>query len=137
MYFSKFNSLLILFVSLIAIFYALPNVVTKFNLKPLVFHVDGGWNTSLAVNNIQMLVEKLGLELYTEVINWEEMKDLQLAFFKSGLPHLDLPQDHAKLAGTHLFAPTCNDRQRPSSCRSHPVCAVALPPSAGAHNHIR
>ena len=45
--------------------------------------MDGGWNTELAVNNIQMLVEKLGLELYTEVINWEEMKDLQLAFFKS------------------------------------------------------
>ena len=49
--------------------YLLHTVVTKFNLKPLVFHVDGGWNTSLAVNNIQMLVEKLGLELYTEVIN--------------------------------------------------------------------
>ena len=84
--------------------YLLHTVVTKFNLKPLVFHVDGGWNTSLAVNNIQMLVEKLGLELYTEVINWEEMKDLQLAFFKSGLPHLDLPQDHAFVATQYHFA---------------------------------
>ena len=42
--------------------------------------MDGGWNTELAVNNIQMLVEKLGLELYTEVINWEEMKDLPISF---------------------------------------------------------
>ncbi len=79
-------------------------LVTKFNLKPLVFHVDGGWNTSLAVNNIQMLVEKLGLELYTEVINWEEMKDLQLAFFRSGVPHIDLPQDHAFVATQYHFA---------------------------------
>ena len=84
--------------------YLLHTVVTKFNLKPLVFHVDGGWNTSLAVNNIQMLVEKLGLELYTEVINWEEMKDLQLSFFKSGVPHLDLPQDHAFVATLYHFA---------------------------------
>ena len=84
--------------------YLLHTVVTKFNLKPLVFHVDGGWNTSLAVNNIQMLVEKLGLELYTEVISWEEMKDLQLAFFKSGVPHLDLPQDHAFVATQYHFA---------------------------------
>ena len=84
--------------------YLLHTVVTKFNLRPLVFHVDGGWNTELAVNNIQMLVEKLGLELYTEVINWEEMKDLQLAFFKSGVPHLDLPQDHAFVATLYHFA---------------------------------
>ena len=84
--------------------FLLHTVVTKFNLKPLVFHVDGGWNTSLAVNNIQMLVEKLGLDLYTEVINWEEMKDLQLAFFKSGVPHLDLPQDHAFVATLYHFA---------------------------------
>lgn len=84
--------------------YLLHTVVTKFNLRPLVFHVDGGWNTELAVNNIQVLVEKLGLELYTEVINWEEMKDLQLAFFKSGVPHIDLPQDHAFIATLYHFA---------------------------------
>ena len=84
--------------------YLLHMVVTRFNLRPLVFHVDGGWNTSLAVNNIEMLVEKLGLELYTEVINWEEMKDLQLAFFKSGVPHLDIPQDHAFIATLYHFA---------------------------------
>lgn len=84
--------------------FLLHTVVTKFNLKPLVFHVDGGWNTGLAVNNIQMLVEKLGLELYTEVINWEEMKDFQLAFFKSGVPHIDLPQDHAFVATLYHFA---------------------------------
>jgi len=79
-------------------------LVTQYGLRPLVFHVDGGWNTDIAVNNIQMLVEKLGLDLYTEVINWEEMKDFQLAFFKSGVPHLDIPQDHAFIATLYHFA---------------------------------
>lgn len=78
--------------------------VSEFNLRPLVFHVDGGWNTDIAVNNIQMLVDGLGLDLYTEVINWEEMKDFQLAFFKSGVSHLDIPQDHAFIATLYHFA---------------------------------
>jgi N-acetyl sugar amidotransferase len=84
--------------------YLLHLAVTEFGLRPLVFHVDGGWNTDIAVNNIQMLVEKLGLDLYTEVINWEEMRDFQLAFFKSGVPHLDIPQDHAFIATLYHFA---------------------------------
>ena len=78
--------------------------VSEFGLRPLVFHVDGGWNTDIAVNNIQVLVEKLGLDLYTEVINWQEMRDFQLAFFKSGVPHLDIPQDHAFIATLYHFA---------------------------------
>ena len=78
--------------------------VSEFGLRPLVFHVDGGWNTDIAVNNILVLVDKLGLDLYTEVINWEEMKDFQLAFFKSGVPHLDIPQDHAFIAVLYHFA---------------------------------
>lgn len=76
----------------------------KFNLRPLVFHVDAGWNSDIAVNNIQVLVDKLNLELYTEVINWEEMKDLQLSFFKSGVPHIDTPQDHAFFATMYKFS---------------------------------
>lgn len=84
--------------------YMLHLVVKEFGLRPLVFHVDGGWNTDIAVNNIQMLVEKLGLDLYTEVINWEEMRDFQLAFFKAGVPHLDIPQDHAFIATLYHFA---------------------------------
>lgn len=84
--------------------YMLHIAVKEFGLRPLVFHVDGGWNSELAVHNIQMLVEKLGLDLYTEVINWEEMRDFQLAFFKSGVPHLDIPQDHAFVATLYNFA---------------------------------
>tara|TARA_A100001015_G_scaffold282728_1_gene347322 strand:- start:764 stop:1864 length:1101 start_codon:yes stop_codon:yes gene_type:complete len=76
----------------------------KYGLRPLVFHVDAGWNSQIAVNNIERLVDGLGLDLYTEVINWEEIKDLQLAFFKSGVPHIDVPQDHAFFATMYKFA---------------------------------
>tara|TARA_Y100000768_G_C23988475_1_gene690501 strand:+ start:1636 stop:2736 length:1101 start_codon:yes stop_codon:yes gene_type:complete len=76
----------------------------KYGLRPLVFHVDAGWNSQIAVNNIERLVDGLNLDLYTEVINWEEMKSLQLAFFKSGVPHIDVPQDHAFFATMYKFA---------------------------------
>lgn len=84
--------------------YLLHLAVTQLGLRPLVFHVDGGWNSELAVNNIQVMIDKLKLDLYTEVINWEEMKDFQLAFFKSGVPHIDIPQDHAFIATLYNFA---------------------------------
>ena len=76
----------------------------RLGLRPLVFHVDAGWNSQEAVNNIEKLVDKLGLDLYTEVIDWEEMRDLQLAFIKSGVPHVDTPQDHAFFATMYRFA---------------------------------
>lgn len=75
----------------------------KFGLRPLLYHVDGGWNSQEAVNNIEKLVDGLGLDLYTEVVNWPEMRDLQLSFFKAGVPHLDTPQDHAFLCGLYNF----------------------------------
>lgn len=84
--------------------YMLHIAVTKMGLRPLVFHVDGGWNTRIAVQNIENTVEKLGLDLFTEVIDWEEMKDFQLAYFKSGLPNIDIPQDHAFIATLNNFA---------------------------------
>ena len=76
----------------------------KLGLRPLVFHVDAGWNSQEAVNNIEKIVDKLELDLYTEVIDWEEMKDLQLAFFKSGVSHIDSPQDYAFFATMYKFA---------------------------------
>jgi len=84
--------------------YLLHMVVKEYGLRPLVFHVDGGWNSELAVNNIDVMIDKLGLDLYTEVINWEEMKDFQLTYFKSGLSNVDIPQDHAFVATLYKFA---------------------------------
>lgn len=73
-------------------------------LRPLLLHVDAGWNTDQAVANIEKLVDGLGLDLYTEVINWEEMKDLQLAFLKSQISDQDLPQDVAFFSALYKFA---------------------------------
>jgi len=75
--------------------YMLHTVVRDYGLRPLVFHVDAGWNTEIAVNNINNLVDKLKIDLFTEVVNWPEVRDFQVALFRSGVPHLDIPQDHA------------------------------------------
>jgi N-acetyl sugar amidotransferase len=84
--------------------YLLHQAVSVHGLKPLVFHVDAGWNTDIAVSNIQNLIDKLKLDLFTEVIDWDDMKDFQLALFKSGTPHLDLAQDHAFFATMFHYA---------------------------------
>jgi len=73
-------------------------------LRPLVFVVDTGWNLNVAVENIEKIVKKLDLDMYTEVVNWNEMKDLQLAFFKAQVPYQDLPQDHAIFAALYNYA---------------------------------
>ena len=75
-----------------------------FGLRPMLFHVDAGWNSQEAVNNIEQLVHKLNLDLYTEVVNWDEMKSLQRSFFKAQVPHIDTPQDHAFFAGLYNYA---------------------------------
>lgn len=84
--------------------YMLHKMVSDFGVRPLVFHVDGGWNSDVAVSNINSMIDKLGLDLFTEVINWNEMRDFQLSFFKSGLPFIDLPQDHAFMAVLYQFS---------------------------------
>ena len=76
----------------------------KMGLRPLLFHVDAGWNTDQAVGNIEKLVDGLGVELYTDVINWSEMKDLQLAFLRSQIADQDMPQDIAFFSSLYKFA---------------------------------
>jgi N-acetyl sugar amidotransferase len=76
----------------------------KFGLRPLLFHCDAGWNSDLGVSNIQKMVDGLGLDLVTEVVNWEEMKDLQRAFFKAQVPFVDTPQDLALFSAMYNFA---------------------------------
>lgn len=76
----------------------------KFGLRPLMFHCDAGWNSDLGVSNIQKIIDGLGLDLVTEVINWEEMKDLQRAFFLSQVPFVDTPQDLGLFSAIYNFA---------------------------------
>lgn len=84
--------------------YMLHLAVKEFGLRPLVFHVDAGWNTTIAEENISKMVDKLNIDLKMEIVNWEEMKNFQLSFFKSGVPHLDIPQDHAFFSILDQFA---------------------------------
>ncbi len=74
------------------------------HLRPLAFVVDTGWNLNVAVENIEKIVKGLNLDLYTEVVNWKEMADLQLAFFKASISSCDQPQDHAIFAGLYNYA---------------------------------
>ena len=76
----------------------------KMNLNPLFFHVDAGWNTDLAVGNIEKLVDGLNADLYTEIVNWESIKRMQVAFLKSGIPDQDLVQDAVFFSELYKFA---------------------------------
>tara|TARA_A100001035_G_C27787558_1_gene505394 strand:- start:1658 stop:2791 length:1134 start_codon:yes stop_codon:yes gene_type:complete len=71
----------------------------EWDLKPLIVHIDAGWNSELAVNNIFQVVEYSGFDLETLVIDWENFKKVQLAFLKSGVANQDIPQDHVFIAG--------------------------------------
>lgn len=63
----------------------------KLDLRPLELHVDGGLNSQEAVDNVEKIIDRLGFEAYAEVIDWEEMKDRQLAYFESGVPYIATP----------------------------------------------
>jgi len=72
--------------------------VAKLGLRPLAVHLDNGWDSELAVKNIENAVKKLDIDLYTYVIDWEEFKDLQMAFLKASTPDSEIPTDHAIVA---------------------------------------
>ncbi len=84
--------------------YMLHLAVREWGLRPLVFHIDAGWNLPVAEANIKRLTEKLGVELLVEHMDWEEMRQMQLAWFKTGLEMLDAPQDHAFIALIDKYA---------------------------------
>lgn len=73
-------------------------------LRPLVVHIDAGWNSELAVSNIESVVKACGYDLHTIVIDWGEMRDLQLSYLKSSLSNQDVPQDHAFFANLYQYA---------------------------------
>ena len=75
----------------------------KYGLRVLAIHVDAGWNSELAVQNIEKMCSKLGYDLHTVVIDWNTMKELQRAYMFSGLGNLDVPQDHCFIAATRKF----------------------------------
>lgn len=78
--------------------YMLHLAVKEWGLKPFVFHINAGWNLPVAEKNIKRVTDKLGVKLHVETMNWDEMREMQLAWFRTGLENLDSPQDHAFIA---------------------------------------
>ncbi len=78
--------------------YMLHLAVKEWGLRPFVFHIDAGWNLPVAEENIKRLCDKLGVKLHIKKMNWDEMREMQLAWFRTGLEMLDAPQDHAFIA---------------------------------------
>ena len=70
-------------------------IAKKMGLRPLAVHFDNGWNSDNAVTNIKNATNKLDVDLYTVVADWEEFKDLQLAFLKASVPDAEIPTDYA------------------------------------------
>ncbi|MBD8239830.1 N-acetyl sugar amidotransferase [Pseudomonas fluorescens] len=73
-------------------------------LRPLVVHVDAGWNSELAVANIESVVKHCGYDLHTHVVDWEEMRDLHLSYLRAGISNQDVPQDHIFFSSLYHFA---------------------------------
>jgi len=69
--------------------------VKKLGLRPLAVHLDNGWDSELAVKNIEETLKRLDIDLYTEVLDWEEFKDIQISFLKASTPDSEIPTDHA------------------------------------------
>lgn len=84
--------------------YMLHLAVTEWGLRPFVFHIDCGWNLPVAEENIKRLTDKLGVELHVEKMDWNELQEMQLAWFRTGLESLDAPQDHAFIALIDRFS---------------------------------
>lgn len=79
-------------------------------LRPLVVHVDAGWNSELAVANIENIIKYCGYDLHTHVVDWREMRALQIAYLRSGVANQDVPQDHVFFASLYRFATRNNVR---------------------------
>ena len=84
--------------------YMLHLAVKEWKLRPFVFHIDAGWNLPIAETNIKRLTDSLGVKLHIEKMDWNEMREMQLAWFRTGLEALDAPQDHAFIALIDKFS---------------------------------
>lgn len=70
-------------------------LVKQHGLRPLAVHFDNGWNSELATKNIEHVLRGIGIDLHTHVVDWDEFRDLQLAFLKASTPDGEIPTDHA------------------------------------------
>ena len=79
-------------------------LVKQLGLRPLAVHLDNGWNSELAVKNVENIINKLNIDLFTLVVNWEEFKDIQLAYLKASVVDIEVVSDHAIFATMYKLA---------------------------------
>jgi N-acetyl sugar amidotransferase len=79
-------------------------VTKQLGLRPLAVHLDNGWNSEISVRNIENIVTILGIDLHTEVLDWEEFRRLQVAFLRASTPDSEIPTDHAIIATLYKLA---------------------------------
>jgi N-acetyl sugar amidotransferase len=80
------------------------SLAKKMGLRVLAVHMDNGWNSELAVNNIEKILRQLNIDLQTYVLDWQEFRDLQLSFLRASVPEAETPTDIAIPAVLHKFA---------------------------------
>lgn len=111
--------------------YLLYLAVKKWGLRVLALHVNAGWNSEIAESNIEKLVNSLGVDLYTYVVDWEEMKDLQISYLKSGLKNQDVPQDHIFFAQLYKKAA---EKKIEYVLTGHNLATESITPSSWGYN---
>lgn len=107
--------------------------VKELGLRPIAVHLDNGWDSETAVGNIEQAVRGLGIDLYTVVLDWEEFRDLQLAFLRAATPDYEVPSDHAIFAS--VFKAAWRFRV-PWLVMGHNVASELVLPTAWAQGHF-
>ena len=102
-------------------------VTKRFGLRALAVHLDNGWNTELAVSNVEQLVKRLGIDLITHVLDWNEFKDIQKSFIKSGISNIEIPTDHAIWA---MLLKTASKRKIPFIIAGNNVVTESIMPES-------
>jgi N-acetyl sugar amidotransferase len=82
----------------------LAHLVKEYDLRPLIIHFDNGWNSEIAVRNIDKIINNTGYDLYTYVVDWDEFKDLQNSYIKSSVIDWEIPTDHGFIALLYRMA---------------------------------
>ena len=83
-------------------------LVKRLGLRPLAVHLDNGWDSEMAVKNVENIITKCGFDLFTLVVNWEEFKDIQLSYLKASVVDIEVVSDHAIFASMYKLAKVNN-----------------------------
>jgi N-acetyl sugar amidotransferase len=108
-------------------------ITKKAGLKPLAVHLDNGWDSELAVKNVENILKKLNIDLFTYVLDWDEFRDLQVAYFKASVIDIEVLTDHAITATLYDIA---NERGiKYILSGSNTVTEAIMPPSWSYHKN--